>query len=403
MLFKEKNSIDIYSNQSLLKWLVLIISVIIGIGSISYTNSLVSKIRDREKRQIDLYAKTLEYIANESDSRNLIFIIEEIIQANQTIPVILTDQNNIPEFYKNLPTADRLEDSEAKDIYLQNKIVQMSDEHERIAVTLKDEEGEELGKKFIYYENSQLLTQLRFYPYIQLLVIGLFGFFTYAIFNYSRSSEQNRVWVGLAKETAHQLGTPLSSLMAWVEYLRSQYPENENVDDIQKDVERLEIITSRFSSIGSLPQLKKENIYDLTVNAIDYLQNRLSSKIQFNIDAHPNSEIFGMANRDLFSWVLENLCKNAVDAMGGKGQIDIRLLKINEGKIAIDVQDNGKGIPRSKISQVFKAGYTTKRRGWGLGLTLVKRIIENYHNGKIFIKESDVRKGTIFRIILNSE
>lgn len=366
-----------------------------------YTNQLVNKIREREGRQIDLYAKTLEYLANESDSRNLIFILEEIIQANTTIPVILTDDNGITEFYKNLPLADRLTEGEAKEIYLEQKIEEMKQDHAPIEVHLVDENNQEYGVKYIYYENSQLLVRLQYYPYIQLLVIALFGLATFAIFNYSRSSEQNRVWVGLAKETAHQLGTPLSSMMAWIEYLKDTYPQDEHIVELNKDVERLEMITSRFSSIGSAPQLSLNNVYDVTADAISYLQKRLSDKIIFNIDAHPNKELLAMLNRDLFGWVLENLCKNAVDAMEGQGHIDIKIMRINEGKLAIDIKDDGKGIPKSKVSTVFKPGYTTKKRGWGLGLALVKRIIENYHEGKIMVKETDLGKGTTFRIILN--
>lgn len=392
---------DIYSNQSLLKWLVLLTSLIIGAGSILYTNGLVEKIRDRERRQIDLYAKTLEYLANESDSRNLIFILEEIVQANTTIPVILTDSEGNTEFYKNLSVADRLTEGEAKRIYLDQKIEEMREDHEPIQVRLVDENDQVYGTKFIYYENSKLLIQLQYYPYIQLLIIALFGLVTFAIFNYSRSSEQNRVWVGLAKETAHQLGTPLSSLMAWVEYFKSTYRDDENIEELNKDVERLEMITARFSSIGSSPQLKEENVYEVIRESVSYLQKRLSDKINFTIEAHPNKEIITQLNKDLFGWVMENLCKNAVDAMEGKGSIKIKILRINQGKIAIDVQDDGKGIPKAKINRVFKPGYSTKKRGWGLGLTLVQRIIENYHEGKISIKNTEVGKGTTFRITLN--
>ena len=348
-----------------------------------------------------MYAKTLEYLANESDSRNLIFILEEIVQANTTIPVILTDAEGHTEFYKNLPVADRLVQGEAQRLYLSNKINEMKEDHPPIQIKLIDENDQVYGTKYIYYENSQLLVRLQYYPYIQLLVIALFGLVTFAVFNYSRSSEQNRVWVGLAKETAHQLGTPLSSLMAWIEYLKTQYPKDENLSELNKDVERLEMITSRFSSIGSAPQLHEENIFKVVSDSVSYLQNRLSDKINFSVEAHPSTDMKAYLNRDLFGWVMENICKNAVDAMEGKGSIQIKVMQVNDGKIAIDIRDSGKGIPKAKISRVFKPGYSTKKRGWGLGLTLVKRIIENYHDGKISIKNTELGKGTTFRILLN--
>lgn len=399
---KEKPSYDLYSNQSQLKWVVLTISLLIGAGSILYTNSLVKKIREREKTQIDLYAKTLEYLANESDSRNLIFILEEIIQANKTIPVILTDEQGQPEFYKNIKAADFITDEVEKNAYLEEKIRDMEAEREPIEVDLVDENNQDYGKKYIYYENSRLLTQLQYYPYIQLLVIALFGLATFAVFNYSRASEQNRVWVGLAKETAHQLGTPLSSMMAWIQYLKSKYPADENINELDKDVERLEMITSRFSNIGSLPQLAQMDLVDLTRRSVDYLQSRLSEKIRFTITSYPSDQIIALANKELFGWVLENICKNAVDAMEGVGSISIKIMRISDGRVAIDIKDTGKGIAKGKVAQVFDPGYTTKKRGWGLGLTLVKRIVENYHEGRIFVKDTDPGKGTTFRIILKS-
>ncbi len=400
MRLKEAASIDLYSNRSFLKWFVLIVSFVIGAGSILYTNKLVQDIREREKRQVDLYAKTLEYLASETNQNSdLSFILDEIVQANTTIPVILTDEKGTPEYYKNLPKADLLKD-DGQINFLKDQVTNMKDSRDPIEVRLVDGQNRIYGKKFIFYENSVLLTRLKYYPYVQLLIIALFGLVTYAIFNYSRSSEQNRVWVGLAKETAHQLGTPLSSLMAWVEYLKSKYPNEENIEEFDKDISRLETITSRFSSIGSLPKLHKMSLPQVLENSASYLRNRLSDKVILTVS--PDEEnIEGMINPDLFSWVLENLIKNSVDAMEGVGSIDIKVFNLNHENVAIDIHDTGKGISKAKINQVFRPGYTTKKRGWGLGLTLAKRIIENYHRGRIFIKHSDPKKGTTFRIIVN--
>jgi signal transduction histidine kinase len=248
-----------------------------------------------------------------------------------------------------------------------------------------------------------LLSQLIAYPYIQLSVIAIFGFISYLAFNYSKIAEQNRVWVGLAKETAHQLGTPLSSLMAWIEVLRDD-PEIRNkgiVEELDKDIQKLRMVTERFSSIGSTPTLKEENVYQLINNVVDYLKPRVSSKINFEVYTLSET-IKARVHAPLFEWVIENLCKNAVDAMGSNGTIAIKILRGSEGKVLIDLSDTGKGIPKGIISNVFKPGFTTKKRGWGLGLTLAKRIIELYHEGSIFVKSSDENLGTTFRIELKS-
>ena len=297
---KEATSVNLYSNRSFLKWIVLIISVIIGVGSILYTNKLVEEIRDRERRTVDLYARTLEYLANENNSAgDLIFMLDEIINANTTIPVILADANGVPEDFRNLPEISEMDES-SKVSFLELKIEEMRSEHAPIEVPLVDDENQVYGSKYIYYENSILLTQLQYYPYVQLLVITLFGLITFTIFNYSRTSEQNRVWVGLAKETAHQLGTPLSSLMAWVDYLKYEYPKDPNIAEFDKDVARLQMITSRFSSIGSDPKLERINVVGMIEESVAYLKTRLSSKINFGMDTDSDSYP-ALINRDLFS------------------------------------------------------------------------------------------------------
>lgn len=401
--FREEPTINLYSGRSKLKWIVLVISLVISAGSIIYTNQLVNEIRERERHQIDLYASTLEYLANEEDAPNIIFVLEEIIQANKTIPVILTNEFGQPEFYRNLPKADSIKDEKLRKRFLLNQIKAMQEEREPIMVTLMDQDNQVYGYKNIYYRNSDLLTQLKFYPYVQLSIIGIFGLIIFAVFNYSRTAEQNRVWVGLAKETAHQLGTPLSSLIAWVEYFKDIMPEQQDIIvELQKDVDRLEMITERFSNIGSVPQLKEENVFDTVNEVVSYLESRISKKVKIDIQSFPNTELFGALNKPLFAWVIENLIKNAVDAMAGIGEIHIKVMKISEGRVAVDVTDTGKGIAKNRIKQVFKPGYTTKKRGWGLGLTLTKRIIENYHGGKIFVKHSELNKGTTFRILLKT-
>jgi two-component sensor histidine kinase len=382
---------------------ILGIALVISAGSIVYTNILVEQIKDREKRQMDLYAATLEYLANELDAPNLIFVHEEIIQANRTIPVILTDEFGRPEHFRNIPGLDELKDPKEREKLLEKEIEKMQKERDPIMVTLIDDVNQVYGYKNIYYRNSKLLEQLRYYPYVQLSIISIFGLIVFGIFNYSRRAEQNRVWVGLAKETAHQLGTPLSSLMAWVEYFKETFPEQKEIfDELQKDVDRLEMITERFSNIGSVPKLSEGNVFELVSEVMKYLQTRISKKVVFSIEAFPTEDIRSNINRPLFAWVIENIVKNAVDAMDGIGSIHIKIMKVSEGQVAVDISDSGKGITKANIKDLFKPGFTTKRRGWGLGLALAKRIVENYHGGKIFVKSSEINKGTTFRIMLKS-
>lgn len=253
-------------------------------------------------------------------------------------------------------------------------------------------------KNYIFYEESTLLAQLRFYPYIQFGVIGLFLLIAYVLFSTSRKAEQDQVWVGMSKETAHQLGTPLSSLMAWTEYLRSTGTDESVVNEMNRDVARLNTITDRFSKIGSQPTLHEADVCEVVRNAIDYLKTRTSRNVNYIVEI-PDTEINVMLSVPLFEWVIENICKNAVDAMDGKGEFKVLVKEVPEG-VCIDMCDSGKGIHKSKHKSVFKPGYTTKKRGWGLGLSLSKRIIENYHNGKIYVLQSEEGKGTTFRILL---
>ena len=391
-------------NKSNLNYLILILAFLIGVGSIYYTNVIVNQLKHREQMQIKLFAKTLETLASDSDgfNDNVMLLFEEIVVANETIPVIVANGDGEPKIHKNIKIPEALTREESS-LFLKEEIENMRDQYDPIIIANKSESGEVFNYEYIFYKNSFLLTQLQFYPYVQLFVIAVFFVLSYLAFSYSRNAEQNRVWVGLAKETAHQLGTPLSSLMAWVEYLKAD-PEFENKDitrELDKDIKKLELITSRFSSIGSVPVLQEENIFEVIRSSINYLQTRISTKVKINLHAG-DEQIKTMINKPLFDWVIENICKNAVDAMSGAGVIDIKVEKSLEGNVIIDISDTGKGIPKSVIADIFQPGFTTKRRGWGLGLTLVKRIIENYHQGKIFIKSSEAQAGTTFRIILNT-
>lgn len=316
--------------------------------------------------------------------------------------MLVDDQGNIIN-YTNV-TMDPQWSSERKELELRKELAKMKAAFPAIPIVLRDPTtGEKFGQQFVYYRNSFLLTQLVAYPYIQLSVIAIFAFISYLAFNYSKEAEQNRVWVGLAKETAHQLGTPLSSLMAWIEVLRDdpQIRGKGIVEELEKDIIKLRIVTERFSSIGSTPTLKEENVHQLINNVVSYLQPRLSTKINFEVYALSES-IKAMVNAPLFEWVVENLCKNGVDAMGSSGTIAIKILRGSDRKVFVDISDTGKGMAKSLIPNVFRPGFTTKKRGWGLGLTLAKRIIEIYHRGKIFVKHSEENQGTTFRIVLLS-
>lgn len=394
---------EFYRNNPVLKWVVLAVSFFISIGSIYYTNILVEQLKDRERQQVQLFAKALEYTLNEDLNNNILFVSEEIINKNNSIPTIWVDENDKVIEFRNIKIdSSRL--AKPFRVQLEKQLEEMAATYDPIIVPLKDPSTEKIfTTQKIYYRNSFLLTQLVAYPYIQLSVIAVFGFISYLAFNYSKSAEQNRVWVGLAKETAHQLGTPLSSLMAWIEVLRDdeELKKKGIVDELEKDVKKLTIVTERFSSIGSAPTLKKENVVLLVHNVVNYLRPRVSNKVNIEVYALSDS-INAMVHVPLFEWVIENLCKNAVDSMGNTGTIAIKILRGSEGKVFIDVSDTGKGIPRSKISMVFKAGFTTKKRGWGLGLALAKRIIDSYHAGKIFVKASEENIGTTFRISLNA-
>lgn len=379
---------NIYSKKQVWKGSLLIGGLLIALASLFYTNSIVNKLAVEESKKVELVAEATQGLANIRDNDHDISFLLRVITDNETVPVICVDENEEVMSWRNLDSASVENDPD----FLTMKLSEMKAVHEPIEIPIAD------GKKqYIYFENSILIDLLSYYPYMQLSIIGLFIIISYFAFSSSRNAEQNQVWVGMSKETAHQLGTPLSSLIGWVEYLRSIEIDDSIVNELEKDVKRLEMITDRFSKIGSKPVFDKVELVVTVNNIITYLRARISDKVKITVsgDESIQTEICV----PLFEWVIENLTKNAVDSMEGNGTINIDLQRVGK-QVVIEVSDTGSGMTKLQFSKVFKPGYTTKKRGWGLGLSLVKRIIEEYHNGEIKVKSSEVGKGTTFRIEL---
>ncbi|MDX5320596.1 MAG: HAMP domain-containing histidine kinase [Bacteroidota bacterium] len=372
------------------KIVLLIFAVNIAIMSLLYTNQLVRKLAIEEQNRVNQWTAAMQRLID-SDDEDVTFLLDVTRTSSNNIPIILTDEEGTILNYQNIDTALARDPD-----YLREELLSMKKENEPIVIEYLE------GKKnYVYYHNSTLLTQLKRYPYYQIGIISLFLLVSYLAFNSSRRSEQNRVWVGLAKETAHQLGTPISSLIAWVDLFKDMEtaPTPEMLEEIEKDVQRLRLVSERFSKIGSTPILEDMDIKSLIDQSVGYMSTRASNKVSFEVHADELHNCFARVNVQLFDWVLENITKNAIDAMEGQGKIAF-VLSETKNLIHIDISDTGKGIPSSKTKDVFKPGFTTKKRGWGLGLSLAKRIIEEYHRGKIFVKESTVGKGTTFRITL---
>ncbi len=389
--FQDLASIDFYQNKKLVKWLIFFISLLLGLGSIGYTHRLVEELREREDRQIRVLSAALDYAATTSE--NLTFINQEIIQQNYSFPIIMADGQGNPIDYRNIAFKNSRNQADSI-LVLKEELLEMQEDYPPIVLQEADIR--------IYYRNSELLTNLKYYPYIQLAVILLFGLLVYVVFNQSKLSEQNRVWAGLTKETAHQLGTPIASLMAWMDYLKNSPVWDENQEIIQemdKDVAKLRVVTERFSSIGSSPVIQPENVYEIIEEGVSYLRPRISTKVEWEIQSD-SKDLVALLNKPLFDWVIENVCKNAVDAMKGKGVLRIVLFQDSDKFVGIDISDTGVGIEKMKFKKVFTPGFSSRKRGWGLGLTLSKRIVEGYHGGKIFVKQSELGKGTTFRILL---
>jgi len=318
--------------------------------------------------------------------------LQEVVLNSTSVPVVVTDSMmSRVEDFGNISEA-KLQDS----LYVIHLIQEMREQNIPIGIDLPHS-----GRQYILYKDSVLQTRLRYFPIVVLIAIAIFILLAYFIFSTSRKAEQNQVWAGLAKETAHQLGTPLSSMIAWVELLRMQEVDNDSLDELEKDINRLEVITNRFSKIGSIPKLKLMDVGAVVQEFVDYLKTRTSKKVLYKImiEAENGHSVVAPINEHLFGWVIENLCRNAVDAMAGDGNIDIKIYEDSQ-QVYIDISDTGKGIPGNKQKTIFRPGYTTKKRGWGLGLSLADRIITNYHKGKIFVKNSTINKGTTFRIQL---
>jgi signal transduction histidine kinase len=378
---------DFYGRKNLWKFLLLLFAILIGLATLFYTEGFLQELRGEEVKKVNQWANAMSSIQRANDKTDLT-LATQIIQFNTTIPVILTDGNDNVITSKNL----KLPENDA-DEYLKANLAEMKAEGTFIEVNFATDQ-----KNFVYYQNSNLLTKLRFYPIVLLVVISLFIIIAYFAFSGARKAEQNQVWNGLAKETAHQIGTPLSSLIGWLELMKLQKMDPTMIKEVEKDVQRLETITNRFSKIGSQPSLGKTDLLLVTKKAVDYLKIRSPKKVE--VDYHlPYEPVYAELNTPLFEWVIENLIRNAIDAIKGPGRIDVYLTS-TEKWVQIEVSDTGKGIPAQKINSVFRPGFSTKRRGWGLGLSLAKRIIEEYHKGKISVASSVVNEGTTFRILL---
>ncbi len=372
-----------------IKFILFIAAVIIGAFSLFFTNRLVSELRTEEMKKIALWAKAFQELQS-ADFDQDITLLSTILSDNSTVPVILLNDNGEIISALNIDST-KLQNS----TYLSGLIEEMSEDYPPIEINLPGG-----SKNYVYYSESTLLEKLFYYPLIQVLVISLFILLAYLAFSSSRRAEQDRVWVGMSRETAHQLGTPISSLLAWVELLKLQDTNSDLLPEVEKDVLRLKKISERFSKIGSKPELQLTDLNKTISDVVDYLRLRSPRQVNYLFQHNEDDEIFAPINIQLFEWVIENLCRNAIDAIGAKGQIEITVT--NHIQIVyIDVSDTGKGIHKRKYKTVFQPGYTTKTRGWGLGLSLTKRIIEEYHKGSIFVKESEIDKGTTFRIVLH--
>ncbi len=389
----------LYENKRRWKYFLLIGAVVIAATSLWYTDLLVRGISQSERTRAEVWSQSFKkmFETDNEEMMNYLFTVKDSL----VVPAIVTDDRDSIITYTALDTTktyykidtDRKYDPQ----YFLRQLKSMKAQHDAIPIEMNG------NVKYVYYKDSFLLTQLRIFPYIQLTIIALFLMTAYLIFNSSRRTEQNQVWVGLAKETAHQLGTPISSLMAWIELLKSKFDAEEDplILQMENDMKRLEIVADRFSKIGSMPVLTSHSVYETIKDYVDYFSVRVSDKISFEVNGDENQE--ALLNIPLFDWVIENILKNAVNAIGGEGKISVNIIEnIAKEQIFVDITDTGKGIPRSKFDAIFQPGFTTRKRGWGLGLSLTKRIIENYHKGHIFVKESEIGKGTTFRIIIKS-
>ena len=378
-----------------MKIVLVIAAFVIAGASLLASHFLVKDLSEEERNKMETWAEALNTLNNADETTDLSLVLN-VIQSNNTIPVIVMDSDGNVSDYRNVEIdAKTAEDS---DRYVSGYGRRMYNDGHFIRIQLGDSLNTS-DYQLVCYDESTLLKRLSQYPYWQLGIVMIFVVVALIALLASKRAEQNKVWVGLSKETAHQLGTPISSLMAWVEILKENYPDDDLIPEMDKDVKRLELIAERFSKIGSLPEPVEASMNEVLAHVVDYMDRRTSKKVEI-VRHLPAEEVIVKMNASLFEWVIENLCKNAVDAMEGKGRIDLMLT--DEGsRVVIEVSDNGKGIRKKDIKNVFTPGFTTKKRGWGLGLSLARRIVEEYHKGRIFVKSSEVGKGTTFRIEMN--
>ena len=372
---------------------LVISAIIIAVVSLIISHILIRDLSNEEKNKMATWAEALHTLNNATENTDLSLVLN-VIKSNNTIPVVVLSSKGDICDYRNVEIRS---DNEVDSI---KTIKKLANDCYKAGRYIKINLDGTSDYQLVCYNESTMLKRLATYPYVQLGVVLIFVVGAIFALLASKKAEQNKVWVGLSKETAHQLGTPISSMMAWTEILKESYPEDEMIKEMSKDVKRLEVIAERFSKIGSVPELKLSSLNDIIKHVVDYMERRTSSKVKITYNNSLDKNVSIRINQALFEWVIENLCKNAVDAMEGKGKIDISSF-IDKKKVIIEVKDNGKGIKRNDIKNIFTPGFTTKKRGWGLGLSLAKRIIENYHNGKIYVKESEIGKGTTFRIELN--
>lgn len=379
----------VYQTNQILKFIFIVGAMLIVLASTIFTNRLAGKLSIEEQKKIEIWAEATRQLILADETTDMNFILK-IIEGNTTIPVIITDENDNMIDYRNIKAPVKNSEN-----FFKNKIIQLKNKKPKLEIALKETNT----KQYIYYDDSMLLKQLYIFPYVQFGIIFSFFIIVILAFASTKRAEQNKVWVGLSKETAHQLGTPISSLLAWIELLKLRYQNDTLINDMEKDVNRLRVIADRFSKIGSKPDLKKSDLRETLTNAVNYMNNRSSNKIEISLNFASELPVTVPLNVPLFEWVIENLCKNAIDALNGAGKINLNV-KNSDNEVIIDVSDTGKGLERNLYRAIFSPGFTTKERGWGLGLSLAKRIIEEYHKGKIFVKHSEVNVGTTFRIIL---
>lgn len=365
-------------------------AVLIAGASLIVSHFLVKDLAHEERKRMEIWAEAIRSLSVAGSDTDLNLVLK-VLEENNTIPVIVTDARGDVQTYRNV----EIDAADASDSMMvaRRKAEMMRAHQQSIKVKLTEAPDDYL---LVCYDDSSLLKRLAYYPYIQLGVVMIFVVIAIFALLTSKKAEQNKVWVGLSKETAHQLGTPISSLMAWTEILRETYPDDALIPEMDKDVRRLQLIADRFSKIGSTPEKQEVVLAELLQHVVDYMNRRTSQKVQITLEVDEEDARISV-NPQLFEWVFENLCKNAVDAMEGRGNIHIHALR-EEGRMSIDVTDNGKGIERKNVKNVFRPGFTTKKRGWGLGLSLARRIVEEYHNGSIYVLRSEVGRGTTFRI-----